>query len=348
MSIELEKHKVGKEPPETTLYRYITGNWINQAVYVIAKLEIPDLLSDGPKSSKYLAGKTGANQEYLYRLLRALASIDVLNEIEKDSFELTPISELLKKDSKHSMRAWAVLSGSNEHYSAWGNLFHSVMTGGTAFQKTFGMKSFDFYSKKEDLAVVFNTAMTELSKIVNEAIVDTYDFSTVSSLIDIGGGQGSLISTILKATPDLRGGIFDLPYLVDNTSEFLQKHSILDRCKVHSGDFFKEVPSGYESHIMKLIIHDWNDEDSIKILANCNKAMEKGGKVLIVDKVIQDGDKSQLAKFGDLNMMVITSGRERTEEEFKFILEKSGFNFSRVIPLKSPLHYDMCIIEGIK
>ncbi len=326
------------------LMQMMTGYWISQGIYAVAKLGIPDLLKDGPKTADAMAGELNAHPDFLYRLLRALASIGVFSETTPKTFELTPRGHLLRSDVPHTMRPVALMIG-GEHYEAWGHLAEGVLSGQTPFEATYGMGVFEYFEKNPQASEIFNAAMTALVKNDHAVVASHYDFRPFRKIVDIGGGHGLLLATILKKNPHLSGVVFDLPHVVSGAESYLKQEAVSERCVTVSGDFFHSVPEGGDVYILSHIIHDWRDESSIKILKNIHHVLPSHGKVLLVETVITSGDDSAAGKWMDLNMLVMTpGGRERTEEEFSQLFEQSGFRLNQIIPTPKGIS----IIEGVK
>jgi len=317
------------------MLQIISGFWISRAVYVIAKLGIPDLLKPGPKTADELAATTNMHAPSLFRILRALASVGVLNSAD-GRFALTPLSETLVTDAPGSLRWFAVSELGQEHYPAWGNLMHSVKTGEIAFDHFFGMDAWKYFQQNPEDAEVFNNSMSAMTAAANEAILSLYDFSGFTKIVDLGGGHGGLITSILKANPELKGVLFDAPTVIEGARSKIEAAGLADRCETIAGDFFKSVPAGGDAYIMKWIIHDWNDELATTILKNCRNQIPANGKLILVDCVVPETDEPHFSKFIDLNMLVMTGGKERTAREFEKLLEGAGFRLSRLIPTDLP------------
>ncbi|HEX4899724.1 MAG TPA: methyltransferase [Pyrinomonadaceae bacterium] len=322
-------------PPQATMLQLISGFWISRAIYAAAKLGIPDLLHNTEKSAEQLAEATGSHARSLYRILRALVSVGVF--AEKDGrFSQSPLSETLRTDAPGSVRWFTISELGEEHYPAWGDLMHSVKTGGIAFDHVFGVDIWKFFSGHPEHAKVFNDSMSSLTAAANKAIIASYDFSQIRKIVDVGGGHGALITSILNANPALKGILFDAPSVVAGAAERIQAAGLGDRCETIGGDFFQSVPGGADAYILKWIIHDWDDERAITILQHCRSGITSDGRLLLVDVVIPPGDEPHFGKFMDLNMLVITGGLERTEAEFKKLLASGGFSLVRVVPTESP------------
>ncbi|PYK07930.1 MAG: methyltransferase, partial [Verrucomicrobia bacterium] len=290
-----------------------------------------------------LAAATNTHAPSLFRVLRALASVGVITQDGK-SFGGTPLSDTLRSDVRGSIRAFAMTELGEEHYPAWGELLHSVRTGGIAFDKAFGENCWDFFAKNPENAQIFNDAMSGMTAQANEALHAVYSFSGINKIMDAGGGHGGLITSILQKNPGMTGILFDSPQVIAGAKEKIAASDIADRCELVGGDFFQSVPSGADTIILKWIIHDWNDEQSVAILKNCHRALPENGKLILVEAVVPESSEPHFSKFIDLNMLIMTGGRERTESEFRQLYEDSGFKLTRVVPTESPFS----VIEGVK
>ena len=328
--------------PQEQMNRMLTGYWTTQCVYVAAKLGIADLLAKGPHSADDLAKATSVHAPSLYRLLRALASMGVFTEDGEAKFSLTPLAEFLRSDVPGSQRALAIMCG-EEHYVAWGELLYSVQTGKTAFEKLYQMPIFDFLSKNLEQAKVFDAAMVGVHGRETAAMTDAYDFSGIGVLADIGGGNGSLLTTVLKKHPAMRGILYDLPGVTERAKANLQAAGLADRCKVIGGSFFDSVPAGADAYLMRHIIHDWDDEQATTILRNVRQAIGNEGRLLVVEGVIAPGNDPCFGKLLDLTMLTIPGGKERTEQEFRKLFAAGGFRLSRIVPTET----EVSVIEGV-
>lgn len=331
-------------PPQFAMLQLITGFWVSRAIYVAAKLGLADLVKDSPKTADELARLTGMHSPSLYRALRALASVGVFTDDGRGRFAQTPLSETLRSDTPGSLRALAIVELGQEHYPAWGNLMHSVKTGEIAFDNLFKQNAWEYYAQNPEDASNFNESMRGLTEMVNVAVLEAYDFSGADKLVDVAGGTGRLISSILSACPRMRGVLFDLPHVIAEAGPLLDAAGVRDRCETSTGDFFRSVPEGGDAYVMKWIIHDWDDEKSTAILKNIRRAMDEKGKLLLIEMVVPEGNQPDLSKFLDLDMMVMTGGRERTEAEFNSLLAASGFKLTRVVRTASPI----CVIEAVR
>lgn len=317
------------------MLQIISGFWISRAVYVIAKLGIPDLLKSGPKTAEELANATKIHAPSLFRVLRALASVGVVSS-HGEQFSLTPLSETLVTDAPGSLRWFTVSELGQEHYPAWGNLMHSVKTGEIAFDDFFGADIWTYFQQNPEDAAVFNDSMTGVTAAANEEIMTKYDFSSFKKVVDVGGGHGGLITSILRKNSHARGVLFDAPQVIEGARPKIEAAGLADRCETVSGDFFKSVPAGGDAYVMKWIIHDWDDQKAITILRNCRNEMQPNGKLILVDCVVPETNEPHFSKFIDLNMLVMTGGKERTKKEFEQLLADAGFKLLRVIPTEVP------------
>ena len=321
----------GASPPRATLLQMMTGYWVSQALYVAAKLGIADLLADGPVDCEDLAAATNTHAPSLQRVLRALASVGVFTEVSPGSFALTPLAELLRTETPGSMSALAIMYA-EEQYRAWGELLHSVRTGEMAFDHQFGMGYFEYLAQHPEADRVFNEAMTGWTQQLVGAVVDTYDFSPFHTVVDVGGGYGALLATILRNNPGTRGILFEQPHVIASAEEELVAAGVADRCTFVGGDFFVEVPAGGDAYVLSQILHDWDDERCVAILGQCRRAMPGHGKLLVVELVLPPGDEPSLGKWLDLHMLVLLGGRERTATEYDALFRAAGFKLARVVP----------------
>ncbi len=331
-------------PPPIAMLQLISGFWISRCIYVAAKLGIADLVKNESKTAAELAAVTGTNGPSLFRVMRALASVGVFSQDAEGRFAITALSETLRSDIRGSLRAFAMTELGEEHYPAWGELLHSVRTGEIAFNHAFGMPVWEFFAKHPDNATIFNDAMSGMTAQANEAILSQYDFAGINTLVDIGGGHGGLITSILQRYPAMNGILFDSPQVIEGAKAPVDASGVGDRCRLVAGNFFESVPEGGNAHILKWIIHDWNDDQSVAILKNCHRALPENGKLILVEAVVPASNEPHFSKFIDLNMLVMTGGRERTEEEFRALYKTAGFRLTRVVPTDSPFS----VIEGAR
>ena len=329
-------------PAPVALLRMLTGYWVSKALNVAAELGIADLLRDGPRTSDELADRCGVHPQALYRLLRALASVGVFTEGEKGRFGLTPAADLLRSDVPGSMRALARMYGS-EQYRAWGDLLESIRTGEPAFDRLFGTGYFEYLAHDPEANAVFNDAMTGWTAQLAESVVTAYDFDGSGVLVDVGGGHGMLLATVLRAHPAMRGILFDLPHVAATAKPLLEEAGVAARCEAVGGDFFDSVPAGGTYYLLAQILHDWDDERCRVILDNCRRAMLADGRLLIVEQVLPPANDPSLGKWLDLHMLVLLTGRERSHAEYAALLDSAGFELANVVPTSS----GASIVEGV-
>jgi len=299
-----------------------------QAIHVAAKFGLADLVAGGPKSIKELAEATQTHGSSLGRLLRALTSLGIFAEDTTGRYGQTALSDTLRSDHPQSVWPSAMMMGAHFVWKPSGALEETVRTGQPSFEHVYGAPFFEYMARHSDDARVFNAAMSSSPDHL-AAIVGAYDFSKFERIVDVGGGHGRLLAGILSANPRLRGVLYDLPAVVAGASA-LRQNPISRRCEIIGGDFFKEVSAGADAYLLKGIIHDWNDEAALQILKNCRRAIHPDGRLLIVDAVLTRSTDPSSALM-DMLMMVLTSGRERTESEFRSLLEEAGFSMLRVI-----------------
>lgn len=322
------------EPP--ALFQMASAYWISQAIYVAAKFGIADALKEGPKSGSELAWAVQADEDSLVRLMRVLCMLEVCRVTESQRFELTPLGVPLQSGVPGSLRSMVMTLG-EIHYQAWGHLCDSVQTGRPGFRPVFGSEMFDFLAKNCTPGETFNRAMTDFSSFVAHAVLLSYDFSKMKSIIDVGGGYGKLLTSILDVYPRLQGLLVDLPEVVAVAKEYIEPLPCHDRCAAVAGSFLESVPCGADAYLLSGILHDWDDEKAHRILRNCRKAMRPNTKVLVVECIVPEGDEPSFSKLLDLNMMVMTGGRERTKREFSELFSAAGLALTRTIPTPSPL-----------
>jgi hypothetical protein len=326
--------------PRERLQQMIAGHIPSMLVAVAAKLRIADHLSDGPKTVAQLATTTGTHEDSLYRLLRALTELGIFAEEPAGTFRLNDAAAPLRSDAPGSLRAAAEVNGEPWMRGPWGSLLHSVQTGETAFNHVYGKGTFDWFAEKRDAAVLFDTWQAAGTDAGARAVASAYDFSSAKSVIDVGGGFGALLTAVLQRNQALNGALFDLPHVIAQAKGRFDSE-LARRVEFLPGDFFKAIPAGHDVYLMKYILHDWNDERSRAILASTRAAMAGRGKLLVVEVIVSPPNQPG-GKVGDVFMLVRTGGRNRTEAEYRALLESGGFDLARVIPTQS----DLTIMEA--
>jgi hypothetical protein len=332
-------------PPEAQLMQLTSGCLVSPAIYIVTKLGIADLLKDGPKTAAELAEVTETNADALYRVMRATASIGVLEESGEKVFGNTPMSETLRVDWPKSTRAMTLWMLEPVHWRVYGDLMYSVKTGKTAWDNVYGEPCFDsLFGPMRELGDVFNQAMTSYSLQTIPPILAAYDFSQCGTIADIAGGYGHLLGAVLRQYPEARGVLFDLEPVLEGAPAMLDSYGVRDRVEIVAGDFTAAIPVRADAYLVKHIIHDWYDDKCQTILSNIRDAMPDDAKVLIIDAVVPPPGEPHFSKFLDLEMLMLPGGKERTAEEFGALLAASGFTLERVIPTQS----SVSIIEATK
>lgn len=345
MTQQTETHPATTAPLPLVLMKLIGDYMPARSIGVAAQFGIADQLKDGPRSVSELAESTGAHAPSLYRMLRLLTRIGVFAEVEPERFANTDLSTYLRSDVPGSMYGMARMWGGEPHWRSWGELAHSIQTGKPAFDKAHAMEMWRYFKEQDpEAGAVFDQAMTGFSKSVDLPIAQAYDFSGFRTLVDVGGGHGNLLATILTAYPQIEAGIlFDQPQVVEEARAQMESAEIAGRCELAVGDFFEVVPEGADAYIVKNLLHDWNDEQCVRILTNCRKAMRPGGRILAAELVLQPDSPDPFPYFLDLEMLVMLTGRERTEEEFRELYRAAGLRLTRIIPTASIYS----LIEGV-
>jgi hypothetical protein len=331
-----------KPPAHIGMFQLLNGIAVAGALAGLAQLGIPDLVEHGPKSADELAREVGADPRALYRLMRATASVGVLSEGPDGKFSETPLSAVLRTNSKPSLRGFAMMHGTDWHARGWSRLDYCVKTGKQALDEVYGMHLFQYFAQHSEAAQIFNQAMSDLSMLDSPAVAEAYSFSGIHSLVDIAGGHGLLLATILARNPHMKGTLYEMPHVVEGAKDGPLK-PFMDRCTLASGDMSSAVPAGADAYIMKHIIHDWPDDVCIKILRACRQAVNPGGKLLVVDNVILPGNDFAPGKFLDIQMLIFPGGCERTEKQFRDLFAASGWQLTRILPTAVP----ESIVEGI-
>ena len=320
--------------PTASVLNLVAGFGIFQAMSVAAKLGIPDFFAAGPKSIDVVAEKANLHRQALYRLLRTLASVGVFSESDRGVFQNTPLSETFATNAPGSLRPFLIMAGNPECWRSWGELLYSVKTGKPAFDHVFGVPIFDYLSANPESARIFDEAMASRSAAEIGAMLAVYDFSYAKRVVDVGGGNGALLTAILKSFPHLEGVLFDLPHVIERARTM---DSGNDRISFKAGDFFGEIPSGGDTYVLKKVIHDWPDDRAQAILYRCRQAMAPQSRLVLIELVMPPGNEATFTKFLDLWMLVWPGGKERTEAEYRELLKSAGFSLSKVIPTRSPI-----------
>jgi hypothetical protein len=315
-------------PPMQLMQLLWPGGVAVQAIHVAAKLGLADLMASGPKTVVELSDATRMNGTSLARFLRALTSLGIFAEETSGSYGQTPLSEALRADHPESIRPLAMMLGARFIWEPVGWLDESIRTGQASFERVHAAPFFRHLAENPENAAIFNAAMSSMPSYIAE-VVEAFDFSKFRRIVDVGGGHGALLAAILEANPHTRGVLQDLPSVVAGASA-LRREGLAERCELVAGDFFDGVPDGGDAYVLKGIIHDWNDEAAVEILRSCRRAIRPDGTLILLDTVLTGSDDPRRALM-DLLMMVLTGGRERTELEFRSLLQEASFSLTRVI-----------------
>ena len=318
--------------PEDQMMQWITSKWITKPIYVTTELGIADLLRDGPLSVDDLAKKTDTHAPTLYRILRALSSVGVFVETEDHVFGLTPLSQCLVSNALGPI---ARMFLSEWHDKAWSGLSHTVRTGESGFDHTFGKPSFEWFEENPEARSILDQGQG--SKVVGfaNAVIEAYDFSDLKSICDIGGGQGTFLIQLLAAYPHVKGYVAELPGAVVSAEKTIAKANLSDRCKAIPHDFHKDAPPACNAYFLVNVLHDWNDEICVRILKNITKAMNADTRLWVIEYVIEPGPGFSVAKLLDIEVLVMSSGCERSINEYKTLVGAAGLEVSKMIPMKS-------------
>lgn len=328
----------------TQLLRVREGFVLHQALHAVAKVGVADLVEDGLHLTSELAAELKLNESALFRTLRLLAGHGIFEETAPRTFKNTEFSHFLRADVPGSLRPLFIFWGSEFYYPCFGEILYSLQTGEPSRTKLAGMDGFEYLRQNREQARIFDEAMTAGSQLAGPAIAAAYDFGVWGSLMDVGGGNGILLSHILRAHRGLRGVLADQ----DHVLERARKRGYLGgefetRTTMESCDFFRAIPSGCRSYLMKSVIHDWDDEQARAILMNCRKAVPRGGVLLLVEFALAGENLPSLGKVVDLIMLVLTGGRERTVDEYRDLLDSAGFRLNKVVPTAA----EFAVIEAI-
>jgi hypothetical protein len=317
---------------------------LHQALYAAAHLGIADMLERGVHSTADLARELSVHEDALYRTLRALAGQGIFEETLPRTFQNSALSRPLRSDVPDTVRPLFIFFGSDFYARALGEILYSVRTGKPSRQMLLGMETFDYLAQNPEVAKIFDDAMTAFSNLLGPAIASSYDFSAWESLMDVGGGNGVLLSHILRAHKNLLGVLADVPHVLDRAAQrgFLSG-DLSSRATLQNCNFFQEIPAGCRAYLMKSVIHDWDDDQALQILSNCRRVIPANGALQLVELGLSEPNQRSNGKLIDLVMLVLTGGKERTTGEYASLLQRAGFRLQRLVPTGT----DFVIIESI-
>ena len=320
----------------TTMLGLIGGFHISRALYIAARLKLADLVKEGPKSCAELAQRTDTHAGSLHRIVRVLASAGVFALDEQEQVSLTPLSETLLSDAPGTLAAWAISQIGDDPYRAWGGLMHSVRTGGVAFEQVYGCNCWQYRAEHPESARDFDEGMVSFISTHDEAVIASYPFAELQTVVDVGGGEGRLLAALLQAHPSMHGVLVEQARVIDKARPRIASAALTSRCKLVAGDFFGGIPRGGDAYILSRVLHDWHDDKAIDILRNCRAAMSPAARLLIIERVVPKRIEPTAAVraivVSDLHMMVMNGGRERTEMQFRGLLDAAGLKLRRVLP----------------
>ncbi|MDQ6894017.1 MAG: acetylserotonin O-methyltransferase [Acidobacteriota bacterium] len=318
------------------LIQLFTGMWAMQAVAAASRLRIADQLATGPKTPEEVAAASGTNPGATRRLMRAVASLGLFVPAAGGRYGLTEPGERLRSDHPATFRDAFIAETDNVHWQSWAKLDDAIRTGDPRPQAVFGLPAFDYYGKNREEGEQFGRAMENISRFAAFAVLEAYDFSDARTVLDVGGGNGSMVLAVLDRCRNARGIVCDLPYIEQHANERIRAADAADRVRFQPGDFFESVPAGADVHLMKFILHDWNDAEAIRILKRSREALAPGGRLIVIEMIVPEGNRLEMVHLMDLNMLVMTGGLERTESEFRSLFERSGYQLTAVRPTASP------------
>lgn len=324
-------------PPAAVMMEIILGAWVAQAVAAGAELGIADVLVDGPQSGEDIARRVGADPDAVRRLLRALVGIGVFRVRRDGRYDLTPLAATLRTDAPLSMAGMARWVGSAEHREHWSRLADAIRSGDPVVPLLRGKPTFEYLADEPQLGALFNAAMTNLSEFAIAPVTMAYDFSGFGTIVDVGGGHGRLLAAILGTAPAALGVLFDLPEVVAGARESLRRCGVDGRIRFEQGSFFDAVPPGGDGYVLKNVVHDWPEDDAVRILRNVRAATGAGARLLLIEFVVPDHNRDFHGKWVDIEMLVVAGARERTAAEYRRLLARAGFRLDRIIETVAPL-----------
>ena len=329
------------------LRELITRYFISRALYAVAAVDVAGALARASKSTDELATELGVHAPSLYRILRALAAHGIFHEDDAGCFSNTPMSELLRQDVAGSLRDLALLFGHETSWRSWEAIVHTLKSGEAAFEHTYGEKFFDYLQIHPDTAAMFDRAMVSASSTAIEAVLEAYDFSGLRSLVDVAGGVGAGLCSIVQATPGLHGILFDLPHVADRALEFIARQRLNDRCEFIAGSFFESVPGEGDIYTLARVLLNWPDEDVVKILRTLRRSMRNGTKLLILDYVLNEPDHPAYrgSILQDLSLFVTFGGAYRTRQEWLALIKAGSFRLLSIRQAPQPSFLTVIEVE---
>ena len=333
-------------PPHAPVIDLMMSTVLSRALYAVTERGVPDLLADGPRTPEELASKVGVQPVPLLQVLRALAAEGLFTQGDDGRFGLTPAGETLVSGHPTAARDMVVTFGGPAMWQALGAMKEIVETGRTGFDLAHGQPIFDYVRQHPELEASLNRTMIAMHGGEPAAVAEAYDFAGVSRVVDVGGGLGTLLITLLQRHPHLTGVLYDAPSVVEQAGAAIDAAGLGDRFAAEGGDFFASVPAGGDAYVLSHVIHDWDEAACHTILRHCRSAMAPDGRVLIVEMVLPPGAEPHPGKALDVIMLVNTGGRERTADEYRELLAGAGLRMTRVVPTPSPVSVIEAVPDG--
>jgi hypothetical protein len=321
------------------------AHWGGELLLQAAQMSLADKFDgDATRTAKDLAAEYNMRHRELYRFLRSLTGLGLLQSAGKDSFRLTDLGTALKTGSPGNARSAVIALIGDMVKPAWKEFDHGLFTGDTGFEKGHGQSLFEYLEQNPGMAQFLSETMVGFHGREPPAVAEAYDFSGIGSLVDVGGASGNMLGHVLSRHPNVKGVLYDLPHVVVDAPPLLASFGVADRVSIESGSFFDSVPKGHDAYLLSHIIHDWDDGENAKILKNVREAMKPDGKLLIVEMVLPESDEPHMGKMLDMMMMLVPGGEERTPSEYAELLEPNGFRVERVVPTASAVS----VVEAVR
>jgi SAM-dependent methyltransferase len=335
-------------PPALALRQLLFGHRVTRIITVAAQLQLADAMDETPRSVATLAAAVGTDAAALRRLLYALASIGLVTTSAAEQFALTPVGACLRSDAPHGLRSWALMESAEYYQTAWDHLLTSVRSGAPAFERAVGQPFYDYLDRHPADGSNFSQTMGEVTAVIVDAVLAAYDFTSVERVVDVGGGYGKLLTSLLQRYPAMRGVLLDTPAVIERAKPQIQATGVADRCELVGGDFFAELPAGGDLYLLSRVLMDHDDDASVRLLSNCRRAMTGRSRVHIIQIVLPSSEVDAArhllfdGAMSDLNMFVLGLGAERTEAQYRAVLARAGFTVTQIIPTRAL----MSIIEA--
>ncbi len=314
----------------------IFAAWTAQGIAVVAELGVADALAEGPLGIDELAHRVGADADALARLLRALIGEGIFTRRRDGRYALNAQASALRTDAPMSAVGMARFVGLPAHREHWSHLIDAIRTGEAVIPRLRGKSAFEYLAEHPAMAAIFNDAMTSSLESTVAPVVAAYDFTPYPTIVDVGGGHGRLLSAILASSPSSRGVLYDLPAVVDGAPELLCKYGVAERVEIVAGSFFDSVPVGGDVYVLKNVVHDWPDAESVSILSKVRAAAAAGSMLLLAELVLPNHNRGFIGNWIDMEMLIAAAARERTAAEYVVLLKQSGYQLTRVVPTASP------------